>query len=535
MDDAGTEHADGWVLVDGRRGRRGRRRATEPDADETVDLGRRRRHPRPRQHAPPPLPDPHARAGAGGRPLHAGSASCIPSWARIDAEAEYAAARTGLAELALSGLHDRLRPPLRLPARPRTGSDRGGGAGGARARRAHRRLARLDGPRRVGRRPAARRARRGRSTRCSRTPSGSSARCHEPGPGARVQIAVAPCSPFSVTGRLMEESAALARRLGLRLHTHLAETVEEEAYCRELYGCTPGRVPRPARLARRRRLVRPLRPPLAGEIARLRGDRDGRRALPDLEPAPRRGRRARCASCVDAGVRVGLGVDGSASNERGDLFLEVKQALLVARGRGGGDGDDRARGAAARHPRRRGGARPRRHRLARAGQAAPTSRSGATDGLELGGAEDLVAGLVLRGPASRRPARRRRRGRRARRGPRRRRRGRDRARAPPREREGSPHERLTLDPRARHRRGRACRRRRVELCRGDELRRRRADRRRRPRADLADELEPARTASSSTRRRRSSRGSSSGRARRAATTTSRSSSRPYGCASYRGS
>src|SRR5205807_6221858 len=55
----------------------------------------------------------------------------------------------------------------------------------------------------------------------------------------RVQIGVAPCSPFSVTGRLMEESAVLARRLGLALHTHLAETVEEEAYCRELYGCRP--------------------------------------------------------------------------------------------------------------------------------------------------------------------------------------------------------------------------------------------------------------------------------------------------------
>ena len=62
---------------------------------------------------------------------------------------------------------------------------------------------------------------------------------HETGPGARVQIAVAPCSPFSVTGRLMTESAELARRLGLQLHTHLAETVEEEAYCQELYGCTP--------------------------------------------------------------------------------------------------------------------------------------------------------------------------------------------------------------------------------------------------------------------------------------------------------
>ena len=58
-------------------------------------------------------------------------------------------------------------------------------------------------------------------------------------PRRTVQIAVAPCSPFSVTGRLMEESAALARRLGLPLHTHLAETLEEEAYCLELYGCRP--------------------------------------------------------------------------------------------------------------------------------------------------------------------------------------------------------------------------------------------------------------------------------------------------------
>src|ERR687886_426978 len=57
--------------------------------------------------------------------------------------------------------------------------------------------------------------------------------------GDGLQLAVAPCSPFSVTRRLMAESAVLARRLGLRLHTHLAETVEEEAYCRELYGCTP--------------------------------------------------------------------------------------------------------------------------------------------------------------------------------------------------------------------------------------------------------------------------------------------------------
>ena len=54
-----------------------------------------------------------------------------------------------------------------------------------------------------------------------------------------VRIVAAPCSPFSVTKRLMQESAGLARRLGLQLHTHLAETVEEEEYCLELFGCRP--------------------------------------------------------------------------------------------------------------------------------------------------------------------------------------------------------------------------------------------------------------------------------------------------------
>src|SRR5213593_4778293 len=64
-------------------------------------------------------------------------------------------------------------------------------------------------------------------------------RWHDPAPGAMVRVAVAPCSPFSVTPRLMREAADLARGEGVRLHTHLAETVEEEAYCREVHDCTP--------------------------------------------------------------------------------------------------------------------------------------------------------------------------------------------------------------------------------------------------------------------------------------------------------
>ena len=66
-------------------------------------------------------------------------------------------------------------------------------------------------------------------------------RFHDPSSGAMVRVAAGPCSPFSVTPRLMGESAALARRLGVRMHTHLAETSEEDAYCRQALGCTrPG-------------------------------------------------------------------------------------------------------------------------------------------------------------------------------------------------------------------------------------------------------------------------------------------------------
>jgi cytosine/adenosine deaminase-related metal-dependent hydrolase len=100
---------------------------------------------------------------------------------------------------------------------------------------------------------------------------------------------------------------------------------------------------------------------------------------------------------LDAGVRVGLGVDGSASNERGDLFLEIKQALLVARARGG------PKAMTARDALRlgtRGGASV----LGRddIGELSPGKRADfavwSIDGLELGGAEDLVAGLVFSGP-----------------------------------------------------------------------------------------------------------------------------------------
>ena len=102
MDDAGTEHARRLGARRG-RARRGGRRRRAARGRRARRPRRRGRHARPRQHAPPPLPDAHARAGAGGRPLHVAARRSTRSGRGIDAEAEYAAARTGLAELALSG------------------------------------------------------------------------------------------------------------------------------------------------------------------------------------------------------------------------------------------------------------------------------------------------------------------------------------------------------------------------------------------------------------------------------------------------
>ncbi|MFC0527008.1 8-oxoguanine deaminase [Phytohabitans kaempferiae] len=159
-------------------------------------------------------------------------------------------------------------------------------------------------------------------------------RYHDPSPGAMVRIAVAPCSPFSVTGKLMSESAALARRRGVRLHTHLAETVEEEEYCRETHGCTPaeyaerlGWLGDDVWLAHAVHLD-------PGAVARFGETGTGVAHCPSsnarlgagIAPVP---------DLLAAGAPVGLGVDGSASQEGGQLGAELRMALYAARLRGG--------------------------------------------------------------------------------------------------------------------------------------------------------------------------------------------------------
>ena len=391
-DDARTEHEAGWLLVeDGSIAALGN--GPEPEAGERVDLDG--------ALVTPGLVNTHhhlyqtlTRARAQQANLFDWLRDLYPVWTEIDAEAEYAAARTGLAELALSGCTTVFDHHYVFP-RGRDGLIE----------------AEVQAARELGVRIVASRGSMDLGVSDGGLPPDELVEdldgvladterlfgsLHEPGPGAHVQVAVAPCSPFSVTRRLMAESAELARRHGLTLHTHLAETVEEEAYCLELYGCTPADY-----LASLGWLGADvwcahcvhLDPEAVSGFART-GTGIAHCPTSNLRlgagVAPVR-------DYLDAGLRVGLGVDGSASNERSDLLLEVKQALLVARGRGG-PGAMTAREAL---------------RLGTRGGAEVLGRSDLgslepgkcadfavwrTDGLELGGADDLVAGLVFSAP-----------------------------------------------------------------------------------------------------------------------------------------
>jgi cytosine/adenosine deaminase-related metal-dependent hydrolase len=161
------------------------------------------------------------------------------------------------------------------------------------------------------------------------------ARWHDPSPGSMLRVALAPCSPFSVTGDLMRESAVLARGLGVRLHTHLAETDRRGRLLPRALRLLAAGVRGGPGLDRRGRLVRPRHPP-----HRRRGGADRAPPAPGVAHCPSSNARlgagiARTRDLVDAGARVGLGVDGAASNEAGSLLEEVRHAVLFARAVGG--------------------------------------------------------------------------------------------------------------------------------------------------------------------------------------------------------
>jgi cytosine/adenosine deaminase-related metal-dependent hydrolase len=159
-------------------------------------------------------------------------------------------------------------------------------------------------------------------------------RWHDPSFGAMTRIAVAPCSPFSVTAELMRDSADLARRAGVRMHTHLAETLDEEQFCLQTYGRTPAQYLEDLDwLGPDVWLAHCVH--LSDEaVERLAASGTGVAHCPTSNGRLGSGI-ARVRDLLAAGATVGLGVDGSASNESGALIDELHQALLSARLRNG--------------------------------------------------------------------------------------------------------------------------------------------------------------------------------------------------------
>ena len=156
------------------------------------------------------------------------------------------------------------------------------------------------------------------------------ARYHQSGPGARIQIALAPCSPFSVTREVMRASAALAAKHDILLHTHLAETRDEEDWCRDQFGCTPVDYLEDVGWLNDRAWLAHGILFSEGEIARLGKHRVGVCHCPSSNMILASGT-CRVPALEAAGLKVGLGVDGSASNDGSDLLGEVRQAFLLQR------------------------------------------------------------------------------------------------------------------------------------------------------------------------------------------------------------
>jgi cytosine/adenosine deaminase-related metal-dependent hydrolase len=190
-----------------------------------------------------------------------------------------------------------------------------------------------------------------------------------------VRIALAPCSPFSVTPELMRRTAELAERLDVRLHTHLAEDPDEDVFCLETFGRRPVEHFEDCGWGSDRSWVAHCIYPDDDEVARLAGWGTGVAHCPSSNMLIGGGGIAPVAAYRQAGVPVGLGCDGSASTDSASLWLEARGALLLARQRGGPTsfGAEDAL------------------EVATLGSAACLGRQGELGVLEAGAAADLVA------------------------------------------------------------------------------------------------------------------------------------------------
>jgi cytosine/adenosine deaminase-related metal-dependent hydrolase len=255
-----------------------------------------------------------------------------PVWAHIDEQTEWAAARAGLAALALSGCTTSTDHHYVFPAAAGDLLEVEIAAAASIGLRFHPCRGSMDlGHSKGGLPPDELVEDRDAILAASEA---AIDRFHDPAPGAMVRVALAPCSPFSVTRELMADAADLARRRGVRLHTHLAETLEEEAFCLERFGVGPvdyldelGWLGDDVWLAHCVHLD-------DREVARFGATGTGVAHCPSSNARLGAGI-APVAALGRAGAPVGLGVDGAASNEAGSLNAELRQALFLARLAGG--------------------------------------------------------------------------------------------------------------------------------------------------------------------------------------------------------
>ena len=159
---------------------------------------------------------------------------------------------------------------------------------------------------------------------------------HDPKRGAHIRIALAPCSPFSISKELMSASAKLAERYDCRLHTHLCETEDEEQFCLKMYGLRPvDLLEETGWMSSRVWLAHGVHFTRARDRAARQGEsRSCHRAASNMVLAS-----GICPTCEleAAGSALGLGVDGSASNDFSNMMEAIRHALMIGRLRYGAE------------------------------------------------------------------------------------------------------------------------------------------------------------------------------------------------------
>jgi cytosine/adenosine deaminase-related metal-dependent hydrolase len=332
VDDAGTEHAVGYLVVEGDR-------ITEVGSGPAPDVPGATVVDATGCLVTPGFVNTHhhlyqwaTRGMSQNSTLFEWLVALYPVWGGLDAEVTHAAASAGLARLALTGCTTVADHHYVFPSDGGDLAEAVVSAAGRIGTRLHLVRGSMDrGVSRGGLPPD--RIVEDTDAALSATDE-TITKYHDPAGDAMVQVAVGPCSPFSVTGELMTGAAELARARGVRLHTHLAETTDEDEQCRREFGCTPveyaerlGWLGEDVWLAHAVHLN-------TDAVARIGATGTGTAHCPTSNGRLGAGI-SPVADLLAAGVPVGLGVDGAASNESGGLAEELHQAVLFARLRGG--------------------------------------------------------------------------------------------------------------------------------------------------------------------------------------------------------